>query len=68
MTALVAMENARLVFDRIFIRGLVVKAMGPMGVNDHEQQAAAVPGRVKIQHSGTTSRLMFIHPRFRPTE
>ena len=49
MTPFVAMESVRVVIDRIFMRGLVVKAMGPAGVNDHAQQVTAVPGSVKIQ-------------------
>ena len=42
--AFVAIESARLVVDKMFIRELDVKAMGPMGVNDHAQQATPVPG------------------------
>jgi len=53
-TPFVATENARLVVDRRLITGLVVKAMGPMGVNDNAQQAAPVP--VKIQHERTTPK------------
>ena len=66
--ALVAMESAIVVVDRTVIRGFVVKAMGPMGVNAHAQQATDVPGSVKIQHNGTISRQMSIHPRVRSTE
>ena len=63
VTALVAMESERLVIVREIIRGFLVKAMGPMGVNVHEQQVTAVPGRVKGQHKETTSRQTSIHPR-----
>ena len=55
MTPFVAMESVRVAIDRIFMRGLVVKAMGPAGVNDHAQQVTAVPGSVKIQSKGTNS-------------
>ena len=51
---MVAMESARAVISRIPIRGFIVKAMGPMGVNANMQQAHPVPESVKIQHKGTT--------------
>ena len=67
--ALVAIESARLVVDRIDIRGFVVTDMGPgpMGVNAHAQQASDVPVSVKIQHKGITCRQTSIHPRVRST-
>ena len=44
VTPFVAMESVRVVIDRIFMRGLVVKAMGPiMRVNEHAQQASPIP-------------------------
>ena len=56
VTELVATESARLVVARAFMRGLVDKSIGPFEVNDDAQQATVVPGNVKIQHKGTTSR------------
>ena len=53
--ALVAMESARAVIERVFIRGLVDKSIGPMVVNDDAQHATVVPGSVEIQHKRTTS-------------
>ena len=44
VTALVAMESARLAIDSISSTGLVANDKGPTGVNDHAQQAKVVPG------------------------
>lgn len=68
VTALDATESARLVADRIFIRGLVDKSIGSMEVNANEQQATVVPGSVEIEHKGTTSRQTSIHPQIQSTE
>ena len=68
VTALVAMESARHMIDRIVVRRLVSKDMGRMGVNDDAQRATAVPGNAKIQHKKTTSWQTSIHPRLRSTE
>ena len=69
VTALVMTDSARLVVDSLFIRGLVVKSIGPVGVNDHAQQARVVPRIVKIQHTeGTTSNPTSIHLQLRSTE
>ena len=44
--------------DKLCIRGLVVTSMGPLGVNDHEQQATVVTGR----RFSTRERLPGKHP------